>query len=164
MRNLQFSALAVLLCGSLLSAAPGHAERRIVIIQNSVPEGPSLEMSAPMVERARAAAAGETNDAGMPPGQGPRVTLPQMQVSAISTTVDGRREVLLQDPANPQNTASMQWPKRPGDPAVQFNVGQTVNFEPAESGNGWRVSDNQGRPLEYLPEATGPRDIFDTQR
>ncbi|MDA4516891.1 hypothetical protein NZA43_09605, partial [Escherichia coli] len=102
--------------------------------------------------------------AGMPPGQGPRVTLPQMQVSAISTTVDGRREVLLQDPANPQNTASMQWPKRPGDPAVQFNVGQTVNFEPAESGNGWRVSDNQGRPLENLPEATGPRDIFDTQR
>jgi len=23
---------------------------------------------------------------------------------------------------------------------------------------------NQGRALEYLPEATGPRDIFDTRR
>ena len=84
MRNLQFSALAVLLCGSLLSAAPAHAERRIVIIQNSVPEGPSLEMSAPMVERARAAAAGETNDAGMPPGQGPRVTLPQISPAIMA--------------------------------------------------------------------------------
>ena len=163
MRNLQFSALAVLVCGSLLSAAPAHAERRIVIIQNSVPEGPNLEMSAPMVAAAQAAAAKEAEDTGVPAGRG-AVKLPQMQVSAISTTVDGRREVLLQDASNPQNTASMQWPKRPGDPAVQFNVGQTVNFQPTGSGNGWQVSDNQGRPLEYLPEATGPRDIFDTQR
>ena len=163
MRNLQFSALAVLVCGSLLSAAPAHAERRIVIIQNSVPEGPSLEMSAPMVAAAQAAAAKEAEEAGVPAGQG-AVKLPQMQVSAISTTVDGRREVLLQDTSNPQSTASMQWPKRPGDPAVQFNVGQTVNFQPTGSGNGWQVSDNQGRPLEYLPEATGPRDLFDTQR
>lgn len=163
MRNLQFSALAVLVCGSLLSAAPAHAERRIVIIQNSVPEGPSLEMSAPMVAAAQAAAAKEAEETGVPAGQG-AVKLPQMQVSAISTTVDGRREVLLQDTSNPQSTASMQWPKRPGDPAVQFNVGQTVNFQPTGSGNGWQVSDNQGRPLEYLPEATGPRDLFDTQR
>lgn len=162
MRTLQLSVLAALLCGSLLSAAPAHAERRVVIIHSGEPERPRLQMSAPMVERARAAAAGETDDTGVPPGQGPRVTLPQMQVSAISTTVDGRREVLLQDPGNPQNTASVQWPKRPGDPAVQFSVGQTVNVEPAGSG-GWQMSDGQGRPLEYLPEATGPRDIFDTQ-
>lgn len=164
MRTLQLSMLATLVCGSLLSAAPAHAERRIVILQNSVPEGPSLEMSAPLVTSARAAAAKEAEEAGLPASQGASVKLPQMQVSAISTTVDGRREVLLRDANNPQNTASMQWPKRPGDPAVQFNVGQTVNFEPAGSNNGWQVRDNQGRPLEYLPEATGPRDIFDTQR
>lgn len=163
MRTLQFSMLAALVCGSLLSAAPAHAERRIVIIQNSVPEGPNLEMSAPMVAAAQAAAAKEAEDTGVPASRG-AVKLPQMQVSAISTTVDGRREVLLRDANNPQNTASMQWPKRPGDPAVQFNVGQTVNFEPAGSSNGWQVRDNQGRPLEYLPEATGPRDILDTQR
>ena len=36
---------------------------------------------------------------------------------------------------------------------MQFNVGQTVNFEPAGSSNGWQGRDNQGRPLEYLPEA-----------
>jgi hypothetical protein len=26
------------------------------------------------------------------------------------------------------------------------------------------VCGSQGRPLGYLPEATGPRDVFDTQR
>uniref|UniRef100_A0A914Y3P3 Uncharacterized protein n=1 Tax=Panagrolaimus superbus TaxID=310955 RepID=A0A914Y3P3_9BILA len=51
-----------------------------------------------------------------------------------------------------------------GDPAVQFTVGQTVNFEPTGADQGWELKDNQGRPLEYLPEATGPRDIFDTRR
>ena len=93
-----------------------------------------------------------------------QIKLPQMQVSAIATTVDGRREVLLRDANNPQNTASMQYPRGVGDPAVQFSVGQTVNFEPAGNEQGWQLRDNQGRPLEYLPEATGPRDIFDTRR
>ena len=87
-----------------------------------------------------------------------------MQVSAIATTVDGRREVLLRDANDPQNTASMQYPRGIGDPAVQFTVGQTVNFEPTGADQGWQLKDNQGRPLEYLPEATGPRDIFDTRR
>ena len=52
------------LVACLLLAAPAHAERRIVIIQNSVPEGPSLEMSAPMVAAAQAAAAKEAEDRG----------------------------------------------------------------------------------------------------
>jgi len=47
---------------------------------------------------------------------------------------------------------------------VQFTVGQTVNFEPTGADQGWQLKDNQGRPLESLPEATGPRDIFDTRR
>ncbi len=87
-----------------------------------------------------------------------------MEVSAIATTVDGRREVLLRDANDPQNTASMQYPRGIGDPAVQFTVGQTVNFEPTGADQGWQLKDNQGRALEYLPEATGPRDIFDTRR
>jgi len=114
-----------------------------------------------MLAAARDAAAKEAQDAGLPPGRGAEVKLPQMRVSAISTTVDGRREVLLQDAGNPQNTASMQWDRTTGDPAMQFSVGQSVNFEPAGAGNGWQVRDNQGRPLEYVPEASGPRDLFE---
>jgi len=164
MRPQPVSLMSMVIIAGLLGANTAHAERRIIILQDPGPQGPSLEMSAPLVASARAAAAKEARDAGLPPGHGASVKLPQMQVSAIATTVDGRREVLLRDANNPQNTASMQWPKRPGDPAVQFTVGQTVNFEPTGTDQGWQVKDNQGRPLEYLPEATGPRDIFDTRR
>ncbi|MBH1692786.1 hypothetical protein I5U86_20370 [Stenotrophomonas maltophilia] len=164
MRPLPVSLMSMVIIAGLLGANTAHAERRIIILQDPGPQGPSLEMSAPLVASARSAAAKEARDAGLPPGHGASVKLPQMQVSAIATTVDGRREVLLRDANNPQNTASMQWPKGPGDPAVQFTVGQTVNFEPTGTDQGWQVKDNQGRPLEYLPEATGPRDIFDTRR
>lgn len=161
MRTLPLTALAALACAGLLYMAPAHADRRVIILQDTRPPGPSLAMSAPMLAAARDAAAKEAQDAGLPPGRGADVKLPQMRVSAISTTVDGRREVLLQDAANPQNTASMQWDRTTGDPAVQFSVGQSVNFEPAGTGNGWQVRDNQGRPLEYVPEASGPRDLFE---
>ncbi|WP_422352070.1 hypothetical protein [Stenotrophomonas sp. AR026] len=164
MRALPVSLMSMVLIAGLFGADAAHAERRIIILQDPGPQGPSLEMSAPLVASARAAAAREAQDAGLPPGHGAAVKLPQMQVSAIATTVDGRREVLLRDANNPQNTASMQYLRSVGDPAVQFSVGQTVNFEPAGNDQGWQLRDNQGRPLEYLPEATGPRDIFDTRR
>lgn len=164
MRALPVYLMSMVLIAGLFGVDAAHAERRIIILQDPGPQGPSLEMSAPLVASARAAAAREAQDAGLPPGHGASVKLPQMQVSAIATTVDGRREVLLRDANNPQNTASMQYPRSVGDPAVQFSVGQTVNFEPAGNGQGWQLRDNQGRPLEYLPEATGPRDIFDTRR
>ena len=115
-------------------------------------------MSTQMVASARAAAAKEAQDAadaGRPLARPQQIKLPQMEVSAIATTVDGRREVLLRDANDPQNTASMQYPRGIGDPAVQFTVGQTVNFEPTGNDQGWQLKDNQGRPLEYLPEATG---------
>ncbi len=163
MRTLPLTALAALACAGLLHMAPAHADRRVIILQETRPQGPRLAMSAPMLAAARDAAARDAQDAGRPPAAGTEVKLPQMRVSAIATTVDGRREVLLQDADNPQNTASMQWDRTAGDPAVQFSVGQAVNFEPAGSGKGWQVRDSQGRPLEYVPEASGPRDLFDTR-
>jgi len=159
--------MPLLILTGLACSTAAHAERRIVIIHDPGPQGPSLEMSTQMVTSARAAAAKEAQDAadaGRPLARQQQIKLPQMQVSAIATTVDGRREVLLRDANDPQNTASMQYPRGIGDPAVQFTVGQTVNFEPTGADQGWQLKDNQGRPLEYLPEATGPRDIFDTRR
>ncbi|EKT4442330.1 TPA: hypothetical protein ACG5JQ_004334 [Stenotrophomonas maltophilia] len=167
MRPLLPSLMSMVFVASLFAANAAHAERRIVIIHDPGPQGPSLEMSTQMVTSARAAAAQEAQDAadaGRPLAHQQQIKLPQMEVSAIATTVDGRREVLLRDANNPQNTASMQYPRGVGDPAVQFTVGQTVNFEPTGNDQGWQLKDNQGRPLEYLPEATGPRDIFDTRR
>ncbi|HEL3781859.1 MULTISPECIES: hypothetical protein [Stenotrophomonas] len=167
MRLLHASLMPLLIAAGLACATAAHAERRIVIIHDPGPQGPSLEMSTQMVASARAAAVKEAQDAataGQPLARPQQIKLPQMQVSAIATTVDGRREVLLRDANNPQNTASMQYPRGVGDPAVQFTVGQTVNFEPTGAQQGWQLKDNQGRALEYLPEATGPRDIFDTRR
>ena len=161
------SLLSSVLFTGLAWSTAAHAHRRIVIIHDPGPQGPSLEMSTQMVASARAAAAKEAQDAadaGQPLARPQQIKLPQMEVSAIATTVDGRREVLLRDASDPQNTASMQYPRGIGDPAVQFTVGQTVNFEPTGADQGWQLKDNQGRPLEYLPEATGPRDIFDTRR
>lgn len=167
MRPLLPSLMSMVFVAGLFAANAAQAERRIVIIHDPGPQGPSLEMSTQMVTSARAAAAQEAQDAadaGRPLAHQQQIKLPQMEVSAIATTVDGRREVLLRDANNPQNTASMQYPRGVGDPAVQFTVGQTVNFEPTGNDQGWQLKDNQGRPLEYLPEATGPRDIFDTRR
>ncbi|MGG2103366.1 hypothetical protein [Stenotrophomonas sp. NRRL B-14846] len=168
MRLLHNSLVSMLIVTALAWSSAAHAERRIVIIHDPGPQGPSLEMSTQMVASARAAAAAEeakdAADAGQPLARPQQIKLPQMEVSGIATTVDGRREVLLRDANDPQNTASMQYPRGIGDPAVQFTVGQTVNFEPTGADQGWQLKDNQGRPLEYLPEATGPRDIFDNRR
>ena len=167
MRLLHNSLVSMLIVTALAWSSAAHAERRIVIIHGPGTQGPSLEMSTQMVASARAAAAKEAQDAadaGQPLARPQQIKLPQMEVSAIATTVDGRREVLLRDANDPQNTASMQYPRGVGDPAVQFTVGQTVNFEPTGNDQGWQLKDNQGRALEYLPEATGPRDIFDTRR
>lgn len=167
MRALHTSLMSMLIVTGLLCSTAAHAERRIVIIHDPGPPAPSLEMSPQMVASARAAAAKEAKDAadaGQPLARPQQIKLPQMQVSAIATTVDGRREVQLRDANDPQNTASMQYPRGIGDPAVQFTVGQTVNFEPTSNDQGWQLKDNEGRALEYLPEATGPRDIFDTRR
>ena len=138
MRLLHNSLVSMLIVTALAWSSAAHAERRIVIIHDPGPQGPSLEMSTQMVSSARAAAAKEAQDAadaGQPLARPQQIKLPQMEVSAIATPVDGRREVLLRDANDPQNTASMQYPRGVGDPAVQFTVGQTVNFEP--TGGAW---------------------------
>ena len=170
MRLLHNSLVSMLIVTALAWSSAAHAERRIVIIHDPGPQGPSLEMSTQMVASARAAAAKEAQDAadaGQPLARPQQIKLPQMEVSAIATTVDGRREVLLRDANDPQNTASMQYPRGVGDPAVQFTVGQTVNFEPTGNDQPDRElrADGQlkGQPgpcAGIPPEATGPRDIF----
>ena len=111
MRLLHNSLVSMLIVTALAWSSAAHAERRIVIIHDPGPQGPSLEMSTQMVASARAAAAKEAQDAadaGQPLARPQQIKLPQMEVSAIATTVDGRREVLLRDANDPQNTASMQ--------------------------------------------------------
>ena len=98
MRLLHNSLVSMLIVTALAWSSAAHAERRIVIIHDPGPQGPSLEMSTQMVASARAAAAKEAQDAadaGQPLARPQQIKLPQMEVSAIATTVDGRREVLL---------------------------------------------------------------------
>lgn len=89
-------------------------------------------------------------------GQKPRPTpaaVPDMEVKAIQDREDGGREVLLQDPANPENTAQLQWPARQDDPAGNFRVGQNVAFTSSEEGSGWLLRDGsaQGQALAFVP-------------
>ncbi|MEE9875616.1 MAG: hypothetical protein PBU97_02235 [Stenotrophomonas maltophilia] len=64
MRPLPVSLMSMVIIAGLLGANTAHAERRIIILQDPGPQGPSLEMSAPLVASARAAAAKEARDAG----------------------------------------------------------------------------------------------------
>lgn len=91
-------------------------------------------------------------------GQKPAITpaqVPDMEVKAIQDRDDGGREVLLQDPANPENTAQLQWPARADDPASSFRVGQNVAFTSSEEGSGWLLRDGhaQGDALAFVPTA-----------
>jgi hypothetical protein len=56
MRPLPVSLMSMVIIAGLLGANTAHAERRIIILQDPGPQGPSLEMSAPLVASARAAA------------------------------------------------------------------------------------------------------------
>lgn len=79
--------------------------------------------------------------------------VPDMEVKSIKEREDGGREVLLQDPANPENTAQLQWPARADDPASSFRVGQNVAFTSSEEGSGWLLRDGtaQGDALAFVP-------------
>jgi len=63
MRLLHNSLVSMLIVTALAWSSAAHAERRIVIIHDPGPQGPSLEMSTQMVASARAAAAKEAQDA-----------------------------------------------------------------------------------------------------
>lgn len=51
MRPLPVSLMSMVIIAGLLGANTAHAERRIIILQDPGPQGPSLEMSAPLVAR-----------------------------------------------------------------------------------------------------------------
>lgn len=77
--------------------------------------------------------------------------LPDMQVKSIGTAEDGGRTVALEDPANPDNTARLQWPKRQDDPAAGFAVGAKVAFQPSAKGSGWMLRNDAGTALAFVP-------------
>ncbi|KRG44302.1 hypothetical protein ARC78_05805 [Stenotrophomonas pictorum JCM 9942] len=103
----------------------------------------------------------DLSKASSKPHEGKRRTsagpLPDMQVKDIAQTADGGRSVSLQDPANPENTALLQWPQRQDNPAANFVPGQTVAFTPSPQGAGWMLRAEDGAVLTFVPtiEAAG---------
>lgn len=77
--------------------------------------------------------------------------LPDMRVKSVGTNAEGGRQVALEDPANPENTAMLQWPKRNDDPAAGFNEGTLVAFQPSPQGTGWMLRNPQGAALAFVP-------------
>ncbi len=118
-------------------------------------------MSTQMVASARAAAAKEAQDAadaGQPLARPQQIKLPQMEVSAISTTVDGSRECCCVMPTirRTPHRCSIRAASATGR---AVHRGPDVNFEPTGNDQGWQLKDNQGpagvparghRPARYL--------------
>lgn len=77
--------------------------------------------------------------------------LPDMHVKSIGNTADGGRRVALEDPANPENRATLQWPKREDDPAAGFTVGGKIAFQPSPQGAGWMLRTTDGTALAFVP-------------
>ena len=159
MRTLPFTAAALALALGLLSASPADARRVYRIIDNQQPPvslaiSPGLANT--MAETDQAAA---NPRPGQPPVAPTHGAPPPMQVQSIGTNVDGQREVLLQQPGQPGNTAAIRWTDQTGDPSVLFHVGQTVQFDPSASeggGRGLMARDADGRPLTHIPERPAP--------
>ena len=78
-------------------------------------------------------------------------TLPDLEVKSVETAADGGRRVTLEDPANVENRATLQWPKREDDPAAGFTVGEKVAFQPSPQGAGWMLRSPQGAALAFVP-------------
>lgn len=72
MRPLLVSLMPMVIVAGLFGASTAHAERRIIILQDPGPQGPSLEMSAPLVASARAAAARKPRMRGCRPAMAHR--------------------------------------------------------------------------------------------
>ncbi|MCW4455755.1 hypothetical protein OK348_13265 [Flavobacterium sp. MXW15] len=84
--------------------------------------------------------------------------IPDMQVKSVDSNEDGGRRVALEDPADPRNTATLQWPQRQDDPAALFSVGQTVAFTPSPQGSGWMLRAEDGAALAFVPTAQAAAD------
>lgn len=77
--------------------------------------------------------------------------LPDLEVKSVETAADGGRRVTLEDPANVENRATLQWPKREDDPAAGFTVGAKIAFQPSPQGAGWMLRSPQGAALAFVP-------------
>lgn len=77
--------------------------------------------------------------------------LPDLEVKSVDTAADGGRRVALEDPANPENHATLQWPKREDDPAAGFTVGEKIAFQPSPQGAGWMLRNPAGAALAFVP-------------
>ena len=77
--------------------------------------------------------------------------LPDLEVKSIETAADGGRRVTLEDPANAENRATLQWPKREDDPAAGFTVGAKIAFQPSPQGAGWMLRNPEGAALAFVP-------------
>lgn len=155
MRTLPCTAVALALAVGLLSTAPADA-RRVYRIVDNAPAPVRLDVSPGLAASMAAADEAARNPR---PGQAPATPSngapPPMQVVSIGTNVDGEREVLLQEPGQPGNTAAVRWSNQSNDPSVLFHVGQTVQFDHTASDQGREglmARDAQGRPLTHIPE------------
>jgi len=84
--------------------------------------------------------------------------VPDMKVTAIGQTADGGHQVVLEDPTNTENTATLQWPQREDNPAANFVVGERVAFTPSPQGSGWMLRAEDGAILTYVPTAQAAQD------
>ena len=84
--------------------------------------------------------------------------LPDMKVKSIDSTAEGGRRVALEDPSNPENSATLQWPQREDNPAANFVVGGTVAFTPSPQGAGWMLRAEDGAVLSFVPTAEAAAD------
>lgn len=84
--------------------------------------------------------------------------LPDMKITSVEQTAEGGRQVVLEDPTNAENTATLQWPQRQDNPAANFVVGELVAFTPSPQGSGWMVRAEDGAVLTYVPTAQAAQD------
>ena len=77
--------------------------------------------------------------------------LPDLEVKSVDTAADGGRRVVLEDPANVENRATLQWPKGEDDPAAGFTVGTKIAFQPSPQGAGWMLRNPEGAALAFVP-------------
>lgn len=115
-------------------------------------------LSAKGVQKAGDASRESRKDDGKEPRRISAGPIPDMQVKSIDNHETGGRRVVLEDPADARNTATLQWPQRQDDPAALFSVGQTVLFAPSPQGAGWMLRADDGAALAFVPTAQAAAD------
>ena len=115
-------------------------------------------LSAKGVQKVSDASRESRKDDGKEPRRISAGPIPDMEVKAIDNDDAGNRRVVLEDPTDARNTATLQWPQRQDDPAALFSVGQTVLFAPSPQGAGWMLRADDGAALAFVPTAQAAAD------